>query len=141
MILPPSPDRRAGRPSAECRTPSDAEWDDFLGHFERRKVALGTCGRAFGSTCVHEHGCLRCSLLRPDPSQRPRLLEVRGNLLGRIAEAQREGWLGEVEGLKVSLAGAEQKLAQVSDLTARHNKVHLGMPGFSHVVGRDSTPG
>jgi len=35
------------------------------------------------------------------------------DLTARIAEAEREGWLGEVEGLKVSLAGAEGKLAQI----------------------------
>ncbi|MFG2775984.1 hypothetical protein [Streptomyces sp. NPDC048350] len=29
--------RRAQRPGEEYRTPTDAEWDDFLGHFERRK--------------------------------------------------------------------------------------------------------
>ncbi|WP_232247181.1 hypothetical protein [Kitasatospora azatica] len=34
--------------------------------------------------------------------------------IARIAEAEREGWLGEVEGLRVSLAGAEDKLAQVT---------------------------
>jgi Phage integrase family len=39
--------RRALRPTEEYRTPTDAEWDEFLGHFERRKVATGTCGRAF----------------------------------------------------------------------------------------------
>jgi len=132
--------RRALRPSAEYRTPADQEWEQFLGHFERRKVALGTCGRAFGTSCIHEHSCLRCSLLRPDPTQRPRILEIRANLLDRIAEAQREGWLGEAGGLKVSLAGAEQKLAQVSDLETRHDKVHLGMPDFSHMVGRSTAP-
>ncbi|MFF8279699.1 hypothetical protein ACF05T_26915 [Streptomyces lateritius] len=55
--------------------------------------------------CIHEHACVRCSLLRPEPSQRDRLTEIRDNLLDRIAEAQREGWLGEVEGLEISLAG------------------------------------
>jgi integrase len=47
--------RRATRPGEEYRTPTDTEWDEFLGHFERRKVAHGTCGRAFGSLCIHEH--------------------------------------------------------------------------------------
>ena len=37
--------RRALRPSEEYRTPTDEEWEEFLGHFERRKVALGDCGR------------------------------------------------------------------------------------------------
>jgi hypothetical protein len=49
--------RRALRPTGEYRTPTDAEWAEFLGHFERRKVATGTCGRAFGTPCSHEHSC------------------------------------------------------------------------------------
>jgi hypothetical protein len=83
--------RRALRPSDEYRVPTDAEWDEFLGHFERRKVALGTCGRAFATPCIHEHSCVRCPLLRPDPAQRPRMVEIHDNLLTRIAEAEREG--------------------------------------------------
>ena len=86
---------------------------EFLGHFERRKVSTGTCGRAFGTPCIHEHACVRCPMLWPDPAQRDRLVEIRDNLHARIAEAEREGWLGEVEGLQVSLAGAEDKLAQI----------------------------
>ena len=50
---------------------------------------------------------LRCPLRRPEPAQRSRLLEIRDNLIDRITEAIREGWFGEVEGLEVSLAGAE----------------------------------
>ncbi len=50
--------RRALRPTDEYRTPTDAEWQEFLGHFERRKVSIGTCGRAFGSACIHEHAPL-----------------------------------------------------------------------------------
>lgn len=48
--------RRSLRPSAEYREPTDAEWDDFIGHFALRKVELGTCGRAYGTRCQHEHG-------------------------------------------------------------------------------------
>ena len=92
--------RRALRPSEEYRVPTDAEWAEFLGHFERRKVATGTCGRAFSTPCIHEHSCLRCSMHWPDPAQRPRIAEIRDNLIARITEAEREGWLGEVEGLK-----------------------------------------
>ncbi|MCI2421394.1 hypothetical protein MOQ72_28555 [Saccharopolyspora sp. K220] len=112
------------------------EWDEFLGHFEHRKVAMGTCGRAYSTPCIHEHSCLRCPLLRPDPAQRRRITEVRENLLARIDEAHREGWLGEVEGLKTSLAGADQKLAQLNELAQRTNTIHIGMPHFSHLVGR-----
>jgi hypothetical protein len=49
--------RRATRPSAEYRTPTEEEWEEFLGHFQRRKVSLGTCGRAYSTPCVHEHAC------------------------------------------------------------------------------------
>ena len=73
--------RRAARPSEEYRTPTDAEWDEFLGHFQRRRVALGDCGRAYSTPCIHEHSCIRCPLLRIDPAQRHRLEEIRDNLL------------------------------------------------------------
>jgi hypothetical protein len=49
--------RRAGRPGEEYRDLTAAEWDEFLAHFELRKVALGTCGRDFGTPCAHENAC------------------------------------------------------------------------------------
>jgi len=128
--------RRDLRPSAEYRTPTDEEWQEFLGHFQRRKLALGDCGRAYGTACVHEHSCLRCPLLRLDPAQRPRLLDIRDNLRTRIDEARREGWIGEAEGLAISLAAAQQKLAQLDELTARRATIHLGMPGLPDLAGR-----
>jgi hypothetical protein len=66
----------------------------------------------------------------PDPAQRPRIAEIRDNLIARIAEAEREGWLGEVEGLKVSLIGAEDKLAQI-DRRTHAAPVNLGLPAAS----------
>lgn len=129
--------RRALRPSEEYRTPSDEEWSDFLGHFERRKVAVGDCGRSYSTPCIHEHSCLRCPLLRPDPDERPRLTAIRDNLLARITEAEANRWLGEAEGLKVSLAGARDKLAQMDQISARRNAaVDLGIPNFSEAAGR-----
>lgn len=120
--------RRALRPTDEYRTPTDAEWSEFLGHFERRKVSIGTCGRAFGSACIHEHACVRCALLWPDPAQRTRLVEIRDNLVARIEEAEREGWLGEVEGLQVSLAAAQDKLAQLDKPSRSTAPTELGNP-------------
>ncbi|HEV3295456.1 MAG TPA: site-specific integrase, partial [Streptosporangiaceae bacterium] len=70
--------RRAFRPTEEYRVPTDEEWQQFLGHFQRRKVSTGTCGRAFGTPCIHEHACIRCPMLWPDPAQRDRLAEIRG---------------------------------------------------------------
>ncbi|WP_162794056.1 hypothetical protein [Streptomyces paludis] len=120
--------RRASRPGEEYRIPTEEEWDAFLAHFEKRKVSIGTCARAFGSPCIHEHACVRCSLLRPDPAQQARLVDIRDNLIARIAEAEREGWLGEVEGLKVSLTGAEEKLAQLDRRPSGPSVVDLGLP-------------
>jgi hypothetical protein len=130
--------RRALRPAEEYRTPTEEEWAEFLGHFERRKLSLGTCGRSYATPCIHEHACIRCPLLRPDPAQRPRLAEIRDNLTARIGEAQREGWTGETEGLQVSLAATDQKLTQMDQIAARRATViHLGMPG--HPVSRTVT--
>ena len=36
--------RRALRPTDEYRVPTEEEWQEFLGHFERRKVATGIAG-------------------------------------------------------------------------------------------------
>lgn len=119
--------RRSLRPNEEYRVPTDEEWQQFLGHFERRKVSIGTCARAFSTPCIHEHACVRCSMLWPDPTQRDRISEIRDNLTSRIAEAEREGWPGEVEGLQISLTGAEDKLAQL-DSRSQHTTVNLAMP-------------
>jgi hypothetical protein len=64
----------------------------------------------------------------PDPAQRDRLTDIRNNLTARIAEAEREGWLGEVEGLKISRACAEDKLAQIERRTPKQTTIHLGIP-------------
>ncbi|MDT4937273.1 MAG: hypothetical protein QOG80_944, partial [Pseudonocardiales bacterium] len=103
--------RRSLRPSDEYRTPTDNEWQEFLGHFEKRKVSIGTCARAFSTPCIHEHACVRCPMLRPDPAQQHRLVEIIANLHERLAEARERGWFGEIEGLEASVAGADQKLA------------------------------
>jgi len=132
--------RRSLRPAGEYRVPTDEEWEEFTAHFERRRVELGDCGRSYSTPCIHEHSCLRCPLLRPDPAQRQRLTQIRASLLARIAEAEANNWLGEAEGLKVSLAGAEQKLAQMDQLTAQRSRaVQLGMPSFPQTAGRTIT--
>jgi hypothetical protein len=131
--------RRSLRPSEEYRTPTDEEWDAFLAHFEHRKLSVGTCARAFNTPCIHEHACIRCPMLKPEPAQQPRLKEIHDNLEARITEAKREGWLGEIEGLQVSLAGAKNKLAQLDTTTQHRTKnTELGMPTFTQIAGRAS---
>jgi hypothetical protein len=83
---------------------------------------------------------LRCPLLRPDPTARDRLAQIRDNLIARIAEAEAHRWLGEAEGLKVSLAGARAKLAQMDQITARRTQtIQLGIPSFTDAAVRTSS--
>jgi len=49
-------------------------------------------------------------------------------LIARIAEAETESRLGEVEGLNVSLAGAEEKPRQLDRGHGQHAAVDLGIP-------------
>ena len=84
---------------------------------------------------------VRYPLLWVSPDQRPRLVNIRDNLIARIDEARREGWIGEAEGLKVSLAAANAKLAQADQLAARRTTaVSLGTPTFHDIVGRTAIP-
>ncbi|MGW1677377.1 tyrosine-type recombinase/integrase [Saccharopolyspora sp. NPDC002376] len=111
--------RRATWPVEEYREPTDAEWQEFHQHFHQRKLELGTCGRPYGSPCQHEHACVRCPMLRMDPKQRGRLVEIIHNLSERIQEAKLNGWLGEVQGLNTSLEAAKKKLVSLDRSTQR----------------------
>ena len=93
-------------------------------------VLITDCVRSFSQRGI------RCPVLRPDPEQMPRLEEIHANLLERLQEAKEQGWLGEVAAIEASLAAAEQKLASMRDVAARHTTVHLGMPDFRSSTGR-----
>lgn len=123
--------RRAVRPEEEYREPTDAEWREFQQHFTERKVELGECARPYGTPCQHEHACVRCPMLRVSPRQRQRLAEIIRNLAERVTEARDNGWLGEVQGLQVSLAKAKEKLASLErtlDRSRQTGPTDLGMP-------------
>lgn len=123
--------RRAIRPADEYRDPTDEEWTEFQQHFLARKLELGTCGRPYGSSCQHEHACIRCPVLRVDPRQRARLVEIANNLRDRIREAELNGWRGEIDGLTVSLKAAHTKLAALDRHTtdsSHTGPVSIGMP-------------
>ena len=113
------------RQTPDTVAPQPINRDEEHATFARRKVSIGTCGHALGTACIHE-SAVRCSLLWTDPSQRSGLVEIRDNLHARIAEAHREGWLGEIEGLQISLAGAADKLAQINRRTT--TTIDLGIP-------------
>ncbi|MFI0716401.1 integrase [Streptomyces inhibens] len=128
--------RRTERPSEEYRELTATEWDEFLSHFELRKVALGTCGRDYATPCQHENACVRCPLLRVDPAQQPRLEEIHANLHDRLQEANEQGWLGEVAAIETTLAAAEQKLQAMHKATNRGTTISLGMPDIRRATGR-----
>jgi hypothetical protein len=67
-------------------------------------------------------------MLRVDPEQRTRLAEIIDNLQTRIDEARNNGWLGEVQGLQVSLDTATTKLSNLD----RTRQTNLGMPRLLH---------
>lgn len=104
--------RRAVRPEAEYREPTDAEWREFQQHFQ------------------HEHARIRCPSLRVDPHAWSRLVEIIANLRDRIQEAKLNGWLGEVEGLNVSLEAASRKPVSLDRMRDQRpsGPVTLGMP-------------
>lgn len=124
--------RRSVRPEAEYREPTEHEWAAFQQHFHQRKLELGTCGRPYGTPCQHEHACIRCPMLRVDPKQRDRLAAIICNLNERIQEAQLNGWLGEVEGLRTSRDAAAKKLTQLDRAIANRPRpgttTYLGIP-------------
>ncbi len=125
--------RRSIRPEAEYREPTEQEWVEFRQHFHERKLELGTCGRPYGTPCKHEHACIRCPMLRIDPKQRERIVEIIANLTERIKEAELNGWLGEVAGLKTSREAAVKKLTNLDRAAATAaqspaGKAQLGIP-------------
>jgi hypothetical protein len=110
-------------------------------HFELRKVALGTCGRDFGTPCAHENACVRCPLLRVDPAQIPGLEEIHASLGDRLQEAREQGWLGEVAAIETTLAAAAQKLKAMRKLATRSTTTVLGMPEIWSATGRRCADG
>ena len=123
--------RRATRPTAEYREPTDPEWQAFEQHFALRKLELGSCARPYGTPCKHEHACIRCPMLRMDPRQRARLAEIIRSLGERIGEARANGWLGEVQGLQTSLDAAVVKLAALDRQPGLSKAIPLGLPLLS----------
>ncbi|MFF3315865.1 hypothetical protein ACFYV5_10180 [Streptomyces sp. NPDC003035] len=108
--------------------PTSAEWSEFEQHFDTRKVELGDCGRPYASDCRHEHACIRCPLLRVNPQMAFRLEEIETDLIARRARADAEGWLGEIEGIDLTLRLLRQKQVEAGRLTYVPQTVDLGIP-------------
>ncbi|MET9490005.1 site-specific integrase [Nocardia sp. NPDC006630] len=109
--------RRQRRPAEEYREATADEWNDFVAHFDKRKVELGGCARPYGTGCQHEHACIRCPMLNINPKMLPRLDEIEADLLTRRVRAEREQWHGEIEGIDLTVAFLQQKREQTLRLT------------------------
>ncbi|WP_078962905.1 tyrosine-type recombinase/integrase [Streptomyces sp. XY533] len=129
--------RRALRPEGEYVDVTAEEWDEFEDHFDKRKVELGNCARPYGSPCQHEHACIRCPVLQVNPKMLPRLAEIEKDLILRRKRAEEEQWLGEIEGIDMTLTFVRTKQADAARL-AQRSPVALGMPKPRSRNGHDT---
>jgi hypothetical protein len=109
--------RRQMRPADEYRPATNEEWQEFELHFDKRKVELGNCGRPYGTPCAHEHSCIRCPMLHVHAHALPRLDLIETDLLTRRQRATDEHWLGEIEGIDLTLAHLARKRQQALRIT------------------------
>jgi integrase len=119
--------RRQRRPSEEYRPATPEEWTEFEQHFDKRKVELGGCARPYGTPCTHEHACIRCPMLQVNPAMLPRLDELETDLIARRHRAEAEAWLGEIDGINLTLQFLRQKRDQTRR-AQRSTLLDLGMP-------------
>lgn len=119
--------RREARPATEYRPISDLEWQEFEEHFDKRKVELGTCGRPYAAPCDHEHACVRCPMLRVDPGMIGRLTELETDLVSRRSHAVDNGWLGETDGIDLTLRFLRSKREEALRLS-QMQPVALALP-------------
>ncbi|WP_406319984.1 hypothetical protein OHA77_12570 [Streptosporangium sp. NBC_01639] len=114
-------------PGDEYRRTSAEEWQEFEEHFDKRRIELGSCGRPYGTPCQHEHACIRCPMLNVNPKMLDRLNEIEADLLVRRERAEAEGWIGEIEGIDLTLTFLRSKRDEAQRL-ARRMTVDLGIP-------------
>jgi len=74
-------------------------------------------------------------MLNINPKMLPRLDEIEDDLQARRSRAAHEGWLGEVEGLDLTLTFLRQKREQTQRLT-RIAPIALGMPAIPAAKGK-----
>ena len=113
--------RRATRPSEEYSTPADED--------ERSSSATSSGDESLSAIPAAptapavSTGTL--TAMQPPPARShatPATPRHPGQYPRPHREAEREGWLGEVTGLAVSLAGADQKLPQLDQRPAGHDR-------------------
>jgi hypothetical protein len=65
-------------------------------------------------------------MLHVDPKMIVRLDEIEDDLIRRRERAEAEGWIGEIEGIDLTLSFLHSKRSEANRLTRR--RVSLGMP-------------
>ncbi|MET7971029.1 tyrosine-type recombinase/integrase [Micromonospora sp. NPDC005305] len=128
------------RPAEEYRPATDDEMVEFEEHFDKRKVELGSCARPYGTPCQHEHACIRRPMLNVNPKKLPRLAELEKDLVLRRERAQAEGWIGEFEGIDLTLRFLADKQQQANRLQKITGTVGPGMPSPRPVEIGDNEP-
>jgi hypothetical protein len=77
-------------------------------------------------------------MLQVNPTMLPRLDELETDLLDRRTRAEQEGWLGEIDGLDLTLNLLRQKRDQTRRMLSR-SSTDLGMPRPPSTNGHDLT--
>lgn len=83
---------------------------------------------------------LRCPMLAMNPKMLPRLDEIEEDLMARRDRAEHEAWLGEVEGIDLTLTFLRRRREETRRLT-RIAPVELGIPALSPRAPAKEPPG
>jgi hypothetical protein len=76
-------------------------------------------------------------VLHVDPKMLPGLVELDRDLRDRRRRAEHEGWIGEIEGIDLTLRLlAEKKAAAERAASTRHAAAPLGMPATRQAASR-----
>jgi hypothetical protein len=76
-------------------------------------------------------------MLHVHPQMLPRLEVVEIDLRQRRSRAEQEGWLGEIEGIDLTLQHLAAKRRQAQRLTHHSGPVSLGMPSLPTTAGHE----
>ena len=81
-----------------------------------------------GTSCTHEHACLRCNFLQVGHDQGPTVDAIEDDLRERVAHAERQSWLGHVDQLRLTLDHLHDKREQLVKLAAIAVDEQLRLP-------------
>ncbi|MEJ3745336.1 hypothetical protein WEI85_18840 [Actinomycetes bacterium KLBMP 9797] len=79
----------------------------------------------------------RVDMLGVNPAMLSRLDTIEDDLLRRRDRAAQEGWLGEIEGIDVTLSRLRGKRDQTLRLSKTATSVYLGIPTTASAAGQD----